>query len=436
MASAVAKTPSPPPRVRTPQTPKYGTFGDNWEPYSPPRKSARIANRTPSPQFATSTASSSGPSTSARKPSAKKSNLSTPSGSPQKRRAPAMDSIRRASGTLTAESAASAAEFLGIGSSSAASSSAVSHQKAGMPPTPAKTPRKQSSDKLDAGVRGVARNLFPNESTTEDISSPRKRKPKKYNGVGLDSFRAEEVEEDIEIYTDSRDRLPEVDNSAENPFYGETSLEPSTRRSVRKKKVIIPGEGKVTVDDAVQRDDGIVYVFRGKTFWKPRSDPNPADELDVDGHDQASSEERSGSPARRTTRSSIKPRLLFPVPQSGQVAPSHTTDDEEAATDIEDHVMLNGEIEETIQTPTEEKIAPGTPSAPRYAPASPPTTVRTTRVSKKLPSDNSAAKRPTKSRSPFDSWRRSKSSQANPHGQKREAPEALPSDGSTKRQRA
>lgn len=133
-----------------------------------------------------------------------------------------------------------------------------------MLPTPAKTPRKQPDEKFEAGVRAVARNLFTGESSTaEALASPRKRKPKTYTGVSLDSFRAEVVEEEIPIFTDSRDRLPEVDDSADNPFYGNTTEEqqPSRRRSTRVKKIIVPGVGKIPVDEAVQRGDGIVYVL-------------------------------------------------------------------------------------------------------------------------------------------------------------------------------
>ncbi|KAI1842017.1 hypothetical protein JX265_001325 [Neoarthrinium moseri] len=420
MAEVMSKTPSPPPRVRTPQTPKFGTFGDNWEPYSP-RKSARIANRTPSPHASTFSAAS-------RNSASRKSTFSTPGASPQKKRAPAMDSVRRASGvTLTAEGSATAADLLGI------SSRSQNKTTTAMLPTPAKTPRKQSDEKVDAGVRAIARNLFSSEPAAEALPSPRKKKAKKYTGISLESFRAEDAEEDIAIFTDSRDRLPKVDDSAENPFFGETvaNPEPTRRRSTRPKKVVIPGSGRVPVEDAVNREDGTVYVFRGKTFWKPNSDVNPADELDVDGE---SSIQRSGSPPRRTTRSSIKPRLLFPPAE--KLRQSHNTDDEEAATDIEDHIM-NPTVqleEEQVDTPVEQK-APDTPAAPRFAPASPPTTGRATRVSQKPPAEHTPVKRPSKARSPFDSWRRAKSGTA-PHGQKREAEAALPNEGASKRQRA
>lgn len=164
---------------------------------------------------------------------------------------------------------------------------------------------------------------------------------------------------------------------------------------------------------------------RGKTFWKAH-DENSGEDLELE--DEAVTE---FSQPRRSTRSSIKPRLLFPPKKAVQ---SHSTDDEEAATDIEEHVIAASTAADSrIETPTE-KSTPDTPSAPRFAPASPPTTGR--RASKRLaPVEETPAKRPTKARSPFDTWRRSKSG-SKPQGQKREAEAALPGEGSSKRQRA
>lgn len=106
----------------------------------------------------------------------------------------------------------------------------------------------------------MARNLFASDA--EILPTPRK-KAKKYSGMTLDSFTAEDVEDPIAIFTDSRDRVPEVDSSTKNPFYQKASratLEPAKRRSPRN-HVSVPGEGKQSVDDAVQREDGIVYVL-------------------------------------------------------------------------------------------------------------------------------------------------------------------------------
>ena len=74
---------------------------------------------------------------------------------------------------------------------------------------------------------------------------------------------AEEEEESIEIFTDSRDKLPEIDDRTENPFYGDAQVsvpEPTKRRSKRN-KVVVPGEGVQTVDEALHREDGLVYVL-------------------------------------------------------------------------------------------------------------------------------------------------------------------------------
>ena len=184
---------------------------------------------------------------------------------------PAMDSVRRASGTLTAEGTANAADLLGIGPTSqqkptaaAASSSSTSAPRiGGMLPTPAKTPRKQPDGATEANVLSVARSLFVHES--EIAPAPKKKKSKKYTGLTLDSFRAEAIDEPIEIFTDSRDRIPERDAATDNPFYGMPAREtrqpsPTKRRSPRN-HVSIPGEGKETIEEAVRREDGIVYVL-------------------------------------------------------------------------------------------------------------------------------------------------------------------------------
>ncbi len=121
---------------------------------------------------------------------------------------------------------------------------------------------------------------------------------------------------------------------------------------------------------------------------------------------------------RPLTRSSIKPRLLFPSAEQSRAKETrfHNTDDEEADTDIE---------EPATSTPMDQMDAMvATPKAPRFAPVSPPTTARATR-SKKIEMDSSPAEptseedapstspllRSQRSRgkvSPFDSWQRLK----------------------------
>jgi hypothetical protein len=130
-----------------------------------------------------------------------------------------------------------------------------------MLPTPAKTPQKAPTEKNAANIRAIARNLFPAED--EIAQSPRKRKAKKYTGVSMDSFTAEETEDPIQIFTDSHDRVPTIDVSEANPFYGDHQAPPSepTKRRSKKNKVLVPGEGQQTVDQALKREDGLVYVL-------------------------------------------------------------------------------------------------------------------------------------------------------------------------------
>lgn len=434
MASFAVSTPSPPARVHTPGTPKYG-YNDSWEPFSP-RKSARIsaqrsAQRTPSPHA---------PSQSRNRASTRTSSdaFSTPAFSPVKKRMPAMDSVRRAPGNLTVGSTANAADSLGIGSShkshEKAKASNTTTRGATMLPTPAKTPQKQPDENTKAKVRTIARNLF---SEADSMPSPKKRKTKKYTGLTLESFTAEEIEEPIEIFTDTRDRLPEADEK--NPFY---SNHPSTTpkreqpaRRTRGKHVSIPGEGKQSVDEALHREDGIVYVFRGKKIFRKFSSSDDLESAEGEGVDAESYDTPSSDRIRPLTRSSIKPRLLFPP--KGKAVAKTTTEDEEAATDIEDHIL--GEAEDHVMevpvTPSgklDEK--PETPVAPRFAPASPPSTIRATRASTRLQASETPVKQ-HKPRSPFDGWRRSKSRAAT-HGQKREGEPLVGPHESSKRQRA
>lgn len=130
------------------------------------------------------------------------------------------------------------------------------------------------------------------------------------------------------------------------------------------------------------------------------------------------------TPRRPLTRSSIKPRLLFPVkPREGADA---ADEDEEAVTDIEDQAgaVAKGENPHTPMDLVEE--SPGTPVAPKFAPASPPTTSRTTRHGSKAV-DESTPIKPNRGgkRSPFDGWRRVKNNGSEGHGQKRAGDELI-----------
>lgn len=102
-------------------------------------------------------------------------------------------------------------------------------------------------------------------------------------------------------------------------------------------------------------------------------------------------------------------------------------EEEEAATDVEEAVEAEKPEAkvETVETPAKAKEERAqTPDAPKYAPASPPETRRTTRSTNKLSADTAPIKR-TGKKSPFDSWIRTKE-HTNRSGTKRAAAEPLP----------
>lgn len=79
--------------------------------------------------------------------------------------------------------------------------------------------------------------------------------------MSLESFNAEEVEDPITIFTDSRERVPQKDESDENPFLSRAAPSEPTKRRSKRRQVAIPGEDAQSVEEASRRDDGMVYVL-------------------------------------------------------------------------------------------------------------------------------------------------------------------------------
>lgn len=112
------------------------------------------------------------------------------------------------------------------------------------------------------------------------------------------------------------------------------------------------------------------------------------------------------------TRSSVKPRLLFPSREQleAKEARQFDTEDEEAITDIDEDVKSTPHAQVDITTRT--------PKAPKFAPvdmATPPTTVRTTRSkdvrllgSSAGPASDDEFGGSAGSVSPFMGWQRTK----------------------------
>lgn len=73
-------------------------------------------------------------------------------------------------------------------------------------------------------------------------------------------------ENKIEIYTDSKDKVPELDTSQDNPFYeqpvqGLPVPEPTKTKGSRKRKASHGVEENKEVEEAFDREEGMVYVL-------------------------------------------------------------------------------------------------------------------------------------------------------------------------------
>lgn len=170
---------------------------------------------------------------------------------------------------------------------------------------------------------------------------------------------------------------------------------------------------------------------RGKKIY--RKFPNDGSEHNDTNNLEDSERERST--IRPLTRSSIKPRLLFPTKQQIQERTVSSTDDEEAPTDIEDskdHEMTNPVDETQITTPVKASI---------FSPTTPPTTGHATRAATKKaalespsnppePVEAAPYERRGKKVSPFDGWARTKVGTSGVRGrEKKREGEALEKTG-------
>lgn len=138
---------------------------------------------------------------------------------------------------------------------------------------------------------------------------------------------------------------------------------------------------------------------RGKKIFRKF----PDDGLDPDKTLENS--EIETSILRPLTRSSMKPRLLFPTPQQRQERIAAAIEDEEAPTDIEDHhdhEMTEPEGEPVV-TPVKAIFSQA---------ATPPATGHATRSSTKKvaaePTEAMPYEGKSKKASPFDGWARTK----------------------------
>jgi hypothetical protein len=129
-----------------------------------------------------------------------------------------------------------------------------------MLPTPSKTPRKRVVQ-AEESLSTTARILFPSRPATIDevVPTPRKSRKTFKNAYTLESFAdLGESSDKIEIFTDSKERIPTKDDDEENPFV--------VKKGKGKAKAIPQKPRKTTsktkeMDQAAERDEGIIYIL-------------------------------------------------------------------------------------------------------------------------------------------------------------------------------
>ncbi|RMZ71503.1 hypothetical protein GMOD_00006624 [Pyrenophora seminiperda CCB06] len=417
------RTPSPPRRVHTPPAPMYG---DTYEPFSP-RRSSRVAAQRDShlhlhrEQTSPRTRRDVTPTASS-KPSVARANpfaLSPPSSpvSPKHNlRSPR--STRRAPLDLNP---------LDSDSDHAAPTPArrflATAMAPGMLPTPAKTPRKRRVD----DVSSTARILFPtNRPSTIEEAMPTPRKSRKTKSLyTLESFadQMNENTEKIPIYTDSKERVPTPGaQTDENPFLSKKGKGKAKAAPQKSKKF---DKRTAKMDQAVDRDEGMVYIFRGRKVFRKFHDDPPSGASDAEQEDDdLSADDRQvrrqiGQEARRPlTRSSIKPRTLF-------------------VQEIKERNLRNGIVSEDEEATTDVDVSVATPSRRKgkgvQAPSletTPPPTVRKFKKGKFLD---------LRAEISFDSWSRVKSSHSSSSSSKvtkKRGGEPLERESTSKRARS
>lgn len=237
-----------------------------------------------------------------------------------------------------------------------------------MLPTPAKTPRKRALQS-ESSLSSTARVLFPPRPATIDEVMPTPRKMRKTkNLLTLESFHRDEEDhaEKITIYTDSKERVPTQNDDEDNPFITKKGKGKAKATSQKASKA----DAQATkMHDAADRDEGMVYLFRGKKIFRKFHNDAPLhdsdaeqDDAELSTRDQAIRRMVGHEAQRPLTRSTVKPRLLFQEEiRQRNLENGIFEDDEEAETEIEAHVATPGRgkgkgrvaaVQETTPPPT------------------------------------------------------------------------------------
>lgn len=262
--SAIMATTPPPPSpsaLRMPAAPRHGPAYDGYEPY-PTRASARLANqrvtrieKTPPPSSPSVRSRASGSPKKQRKVEVE--GLSPPRSTPGSPRKKAR--LEGHAGTHPTHSLPDSNHH----HHSLSHTSVLSHPSLLHPPTSRST---MAGDMLPTPIKTPSKKAVDDHSAARALFAPPMstlKRSKKHTGFSLGSFSEDLApgQPAIQIYTDSRDRIPTMDPTEENPFYAnpampKTSEKQPTRTSKRRAAKRDP-----EVEGSLNRDDGIYCVL-------------------------------------------------------------------------------------------------------------------------------------------------------------------------------
>lgn len=247
--------------ARTPPTPLHGSaYHANSSPsrYNT-RSSKRLASDSPNSSFTQSPQSSRTPRSPLRDT---QPDLHSPQFTPQRKSTRRVHVISPASPDSTSD-LTTQSQFKNQNYNYLSATTIISE---GMLPTPVKTPQKKHIAKSTM----AARVLFQDQLNPAQ-SSPRKQTKKRHNGFSLE--RDVTPNDEVAVFTDSRDQVPHLDESPSNPFYSApkskkrtfmSNDEPNVTPGPSKRRKVSPKEPKKLdpqVEEAIENDEGMVYVL-------------------------------------------------------------------------------------------------------------------------------------------------------------------------------
>lgn len=120
--------------------------------------------------------------------------------------------------------------------------------------TPAKTP---SRKRKDANLNGTARLLFGDNEGLLDPTPSRRNRGRRTDPFAIFGDEDVNVEANgIQIYTDSKERVPSLDEDESNPFLSKNASKSAGKAKSKKKST-----HDRQMEDAAKNEEGMVYVL-------------------------------------------------------------------------------------------------------------------------------------------------------------------------------